>query len=90
MYALYTSILIYVYSVVGGCVAVVGKTATVAEAAKALVAGRLSSAAAAVTTAASTSPPSSSLQHTVVAEEEGRDWTFGFLLLELPRRPLSK
>ena len=43
MYALYTSILIYVYSVVGGCVAVVGKTATVAEAAKALVAGRLSS-----------------------------------------------
>lgn len=25
MYALYTSILIYVYSVVGGCVAVVGK-----------------------------------------------------------------
>jgi hypothetical protein len=68
---------------------VVGKTATVAEAAKALVAGRLSSAAA-VATAASTSPPSSSLQHTVVAEEEGRDWTFGFLLLELPRRPLSK
>ena len=89
MYALYTSILIYVYSVVGGCVAVVGKTATVAEAAKALVASRLSSAAA-VATAASTSPPSSSLQHTVVAEEEGRDWTFGFLLLELPRRPLSK
>ena len=85
MYALYTSILIYVYSVVGGCVAVVGKTATVAEAAKALVAGRLSSAAVAT---ASTSP-SSSLQHTVVAEE-GRDWTFGFLLLELPRRPLSK
>ena len=64
-----------------------GKTATVAEAAKALVAGRLSSAAAVAT--ASTSPPSSSLQHTVVAEE-GRDWTFGFLLLELPRRPLSK
>ena len=88
MYALYTSILIYVYSVVGGCVAVVGKTATVAEAAKALVAGRLSSAA--VATAASTSPLPSSLQHTVVAEEEGRDWTFGFLLLELPRRPLSK
>ena len=86
MYALYTSILIYVYSVVGGCVAVVGKTATVAEAAKALVAGRLSSAAAIAT---ASTLPSSSLQHTVVAEE-GRDWTFGFLLLELPRRPLSK
>ena len=55
MYALYTSILIYVYSVVGGCVAVVGKTATVAEAAKALVAGRLSSAAAVVFVAAHSS-----------------------------------